>query len=116
VPETFASYHADFRYQLTPVGAAAVPFVAKRMHDGRFVIGTDRPRLLVSWQVTARRTDPVARAADFQVEVRKAASEQGRFLHPKLYGKSVRRSLMKRPASDRHAASRHLNVKDTSSD
>lgn len=99
--DEFARYHSDFRYQLTPVGAAVVPFVAKRMAGGRFVIGTDRPRTAVSWQVTGRRTDPAAREAAFKVDVRKDAGERGRFLQPRLYGKSVRRGI-KRPLAARH--------------
>ena len=111
VPEEFARYHGDFRYQLTPIGVAAVPFIAKGMARGRFVIGTERPGTKVSWQVTATRTDPAARDAAFQVSVRKDAAERGRFLQPRLYGKSARRGI-KRPMTNRRPLVAHRATKE----
>jgi hypothetical protein len=40
----------------------------------------------VSWQVTGIRHDAYANAHRIRTVVRKAAAEQGRYLHPELFG------------------------------
>lgn len=100
VPDLFARYHRDFRYQLTTVGAAAAAHVSRELRNGRFTVKTDRPRVKVSWQLTAVRDDPSARASEFRPTTAKRGSQRGRFLEPKVYGKSARRSIGGRAAGE----------------
>ena len=62
----------------------------------RFTIRTNKPNVEISWQVTAVRHDPYARAHPLVVEQQKPGSEQGTYLSPRLYGKSPRLSLAHR--------------------
>jgi hypothetical protein len=41
----------------------------------------------VSWQVTGIRHDPYAEQNRIQVEVDKAPTDKGSYLHPEVYGK-----------------------------
>ena len=50
----------------TVVGQFAQASIAKKEARNRFVIRTDKPRVDVSWQVTARRSDSYLRAHPFQ--------------------------------------------------
>jgi hypothetical protein len=74
----FARTHRDVRYQLTAVGAPASLFVAEELAGGRFVIGSDVPRLRVSWQITGVRRDAAARRQRFSVEAPKRATRAPR--------------------------------------
>jgi hypothetical protein len=65
--------------------------VGSEIANNRFTIRTDKPNVKVSWQVTARRSDPYMRAHPFQAEQAKTGLEQGRYVTPQAYGK---------PASD----------------
>ncbi len=58
----------DFRYQLTVVGQFAHAMVASEIHDHRFTIETDKPRVKVSWQVTGVRHDEVLRVHPYEAE------------------------------------------------
>jgi hypothetical protein len=86
MPAWFEALNADFRYQLTVLGQFAQAIVASEMQDGKFTIRTDKPNVKVSWQVTGIRHDPYAVANRTPVEESKPASEQGRYLHPDVYG------------------------------
>jgi|GEM_PF-4655151 len=92
VPDLFARMHTDFRYQLTVIGSMASASVAREMKQGRFTVRTDRPRVKVSWQVTAVRDDPAARANTFHASVPKRGAERGRMIEPSLYGKAASRA------------------------
>jgi hypothetical protein len=87
LPGYFQALNRDFRYQLTPIGQFAQAIVAREIARNRFTIRTDKPGVKVSWQVTGVRKDAWANAHRTQVELRKPAREQGRYLHPELYGK-----------------------------
>ena len=65
--------------------------VKKEIENNRFVVATNQPNVRVSWQVTAVRKDPYARAHPLVVEQPKTGSDLGRYLFPQGYG--VRRSL-----------------------
>ena len=52
------------------VGQFAQAIIAKKEARNRFVIRTDKPRVEVSWQVTARRNDAYLRAHPFH-DIRK---------------------------------------------
>jgi trimeric autotransporter adhesin len=86
MPAWFEALNADFRYQLTVLGQFAQAIVASEMQAGKFTIRTDKPNVKVSWQVTGIRHDPYAVAHRTPVEESKPASEQGRYLHPDVYG------------------------------
>ena len=89
MPAWFDALNRDFRYQLTPVGAAAPDLhVAAEMSGGRFSIAGGPPGLKVSWQVTGIRQDPFANAHRIPVTEDKPAGEKGTYLYPDLYGQS----------------------------
>ncbi|MGY1670341.1 hypothetical protein [Geodermatophilus sp. SYSU D00710] len=86
LPDFFAALNRDHRFQLTPIGALALATVESEITDNTFTIRTDKPGVTVSWQVTGVRQDPWAEANRIVVEQDKPLEEQGRFLHPGLYG------------------------------
>ena len=105
LPDWFETLNRDFRYQLTPIGAAAPDLhISAKVNGGTFAIAGGQPDLEVSWQVTGIRQDAWANANRIPVEVDKPAHDQGRYLHPDLYeeghGQPVKAILVGR----RHAA------------
>lgn len=96
VPEIFGRTHTDVRYQVTPIGRAAQPFIAKELADGRFTIDAGAAGVRLSWQLTGVRDDAAARRGAFQVEADKRPHEQGRYADPALYRRSSRRTLRPR--------------------
>jgi hypothetical protein len=90
MPRWFQALNRSFRYQLTVVGRAhweAKAAVWTEIKDNRFTIRTDQPNVKVSWLVTGIRHDRYANANPTQVIVPKPKAEQGRYVHPELYGK-----------------------------
>jgi hypothetical protein len=55
LPDDFEDRNRDFRYQLTVIGTFAQAIVANEIHNSRFHIKTNAPKVKVSWQVTAIR-------------------------------------------------------------
>jgi hypothetical protein len=88
LPDYFEALNRDFRYQLTVIGQFAQAIVGEEINRNRFTIRTDKPGVKVSWQVTGIRHDAYADAHRIQVEEEKAPQEQGRYLHPELFGAS----------------------------
>lgn len=86
LPDYFEALNRDFRYQLTVIGQFAQAIVAKEISRNRFKIRTSKPGVKVSWQVTGVRHDAYANAHRIQVEEDKSPQEQGRYLHPELFG------------------------------
>jgi hypothetical protein len=87
LPKWFEALNADFRYQLTAVGAAAPNLhVDQEIANHRFSIAGGAPGMKVSWQVTGVRHDAYAKAHPLAVEVRKSDKERGHYLHPDAYG------------------------------
>lgn len=82
LPDWFESLNGDFRYQLTPVGQFAQCMIAEKIKGNRFVIGTDKPQVEVSWQVTAIRHDSWAQKHRSPVEVEKAVADKGKLMRP----------------------------------
>jgi hypothetical protein len=76
LPAYFDRINTDLRYQLTVVGQFAQAIVAQKEADNRFVIRTDKPRVEVSWQVTARRNDAYLRAHPFHEIQNKTKADQ----------------------------------------
>ena len=90
LPKWFEALNADFRYQLTAIGGPAPNLhVAGEVADNKFAIGGGTPGLKVSWQVTAVRQDPWAKAHPLVTEEKKAGGKRGRYLHPEEHGKSA---------------------------
>jgi hypothetical protein len=90
LPSYFKALNQDFRYQLTPIGAPAPNLhVAERISGDFFKVAGGKPGLEVSWQVTGIRKDTYAEAHRIAPEVRKERINQGRYLHPREFGKSA---------------------------
>jgi hypothetical protein len=87
LPDWFEALNGDFRYQLTAMGAPGPNlYVAEKISGNRFEIAGGGPGMEVSWQVTGIRHDKYAEANAMSVESAKPADEQGKYLHPELYG------------------------------
>jgi hypothetical protein len=84
LPDYFGALNKECRYQLTAVGQFAQAMVAREVDQNQFVIATDKPRVTVSWQVTATRNDPWAVANRIEVDAEKTAAERGLYLHPEV--------------------------------
>lgn len=93
------------RYQLTPIGRSAAPYIARELADGRFTIDAGAEGVRISWQLTGLRTDASARSHRLDVESPKHGDERGRFLEPELYGRTAARSL--RGRAPKRLAARH---------
>jgi hypothetical protein len=85
LPGYFDRINTDLRYQLTVVGQFAQAIIAKKEADNQFMIRTDKPRVEVSWQVTARRNDAYLRAHPFHEIQNKTKANQA--ITGQLHGK-----------------------------
>lgn len=87
LPKWFEALNADFRYQLTAIGAAAPNLhIAQEIANHQFSIAGGGPGMKVSWQVTGVRHDAYAKTHPLTVEVRKPEKERGHYLHPDAFG------------------------------
>lgn len=87
LPVWFDALNADFRYQLTAIGAAAPGlFIAEEIAHQRFKIAGGTAGLKVSWQITATRQDAWAKAHRLVVEEDKPINRRGLYLHPAEHG------------------------------
>jgi hypothetical protein len=86
LPEWFEALNKDFRYQLTPMGAAFVPYVSEEIARNQFKIAGGIRGKKVSWQVTGIRHDAFANANRIAVEETKPAAAVGTYLHPEAFG------------------------------
>jgi len=93
LPDYFEALNRDFRYQLTVIGQFAQAIVATKIAHNKFVIRTSKPQVEVSWQVTGIRQDAYANANRIPVEEDKPAAEQGRYLHPEVFGQPATKSV-----------------------
>jgi len=100
LPDYFEALNQDFRYQLTVIGGQfAQAIVARKIANNRFVIRTSKPRVEVSWQVTGIRHDAYANAYRIPVEEGKPPQEQGRYLHPEVFGASEQQAIGATPSA-----------------
>jgi hypothetical protein len=98
LPDYFEAINRDPRYTLTPIGAPMPNLhVAVEIQGNRFKIAGGAPNQRVSWRVEAVRNDPYVRQRGFQAEREKPRTEQGKYLHPELYGQPAERAV--RPAA-----------------
>jgi hypothetical protein len=89
-----AQFRDDFRYQLTPIGAAMPNLhVAEEIEGDTFRIAGGVPGMKVSWLLTGIRHDPYAEANRVVVQQTKPAGELGTYLHPELYGQPASLAL-----------------------
>jgi hypothetical protein len=87
LPAWFDALNADFRYQLTAIGASAPGlFIAEEIAHHRFKIAGGSDGLKVSWHVTATRQDVWAKAHRLVVEEDKPIHHRGLYLHPMEHG------------------------------
>ena len=88
MPDYFEALNNDFRYQLTPLGAAAPNLhVKEELRNGRFVVAGAAPSQRICWQLTGIRKDPWAVTNTLVVERDKPGREKGRYKHPEVYGR-----------------------------
>jgi hypothetical protein len=94
LPDWFEALNRDFRYQLTAIGGPAQGlYIAEEVKGNQFRIAGGVPRMKVSWQVTAVRSDAVMRQRPFKAEEDKAAGERGTYLTPEAFGQPEERSM-----------------------
>ncbi len=94
LPTWFESINADFRYQITAVGAPAPNLhIAQEIAANQFKISGGPPKTKVCWQVTGIRKDAWAKANPILVETKKSNEERGHYLHPELHGAPTERHL-----------------------
>jgi hypothetical protein len=87
MPEWFSALNRDFRYQLTAIGSGAPKLhIAEEMHGNQFRIGGGKKGMRVSWEVTGIRQDAWANAHRIPNEETKPTNQQGKYLHPELFG------------------------------
>jgi len=101
LPEWFEALNRDYRYQLTAIGKAAPDLhISEEVAGGRFSIAGGKAGQKVSWQVTGIRQDAWAKANRIPTEVEKSPEDQGRYLHPELFGgEAIREITRGRPNS-----------------
>ncbi|WP_022824288.1 hypothetical protein [Hymenobacter norwichensis] len=85
LPDYFEALNRDFRYQLTPISAAFTPYVLAEVSGNQFRIA-GQPGGKVSWQVTGIRHDKWADTHRIPNAERKEPENQGKYLHPALFG------------------------------
>ncbi len=96
MPDYFEALNAEFRYQLTAVGAPMPNlYVATEIQNGVFVIAGGVAGAKVSWQVTGTRQDSFARENRLPVEEWKQGREVGKLLHPTAFGRSSEEGIDK---------------------
>jgi len=101
LPDWFGALNKDFRYQLTPLGHngwGARAVVWNEIRNNRFTIRSE-PHVKISWQVTGVRHDPYANVHRIQTVVPKGGAD-GKYVHPRLYGKPMTKSVVVLPGMD----------------
>jgi hypothetical protein len=102
LPEYFETLNRDFRYQLTPLGAAMPELhVAREVEGNVFAIAGGVAGKRVSWQVTGVRRDPWAEQNRIEVEQYKPDWMRGAYLHPEAYGQPASSSARLRERGQR---------------
>ena len=94
LPEWFQAINRDFRYSLTPIGAAASGlYIAQEISNSHFKIAGGVAGVKVSWQVTGVRSDRGLLIRPFRAEQDKPERERGTYLNPEAYGQVEERSI-----------------------
>ncbi len=106
LPDWFEALNGDFRYQLTAMGAAFVPYIADEIAGNQFRIAGGVSGRKVSWQVTGIRRDAFANANRIQVEEMKPATAVGTYLNPEAFGLPAERGLSTAAIADSTGAAK----------
>ena len=114
LPDWFEALNGDFRYQLTPMGAAFVPYIADEIAGNQFKIGGGVSGRKVSWQVTGIRRDAFANANRIQVEEMKPSAAVGTYLHPEAFGQAVEKGRSAITATDSTGTAKDRKVERAS--
>ena len=94
LPEWFQEINRDFRYSLTPIGAAGSGlYIAQEITNGRFQIAGGVAGVKVSWQVTGVRSDRALLIHPFRAEQDKPVRERGTYLNPEAWGQAEERGI-----------------------
>ncbi len=94
LPHYFDSLNADYRYQLTAIGAAMPGLhVAEVIEGNVFVVGGGVAHKQVSWEVTGVRIDASASYRPIVVEEDKAEKHRGKYLDPEAHGFGSERAI-----------------------
>ncbi|MBV8068229.1 MAG: hypothetical protein JO113_09670 [Candidatus Eremiobacteraeota bacterium] len=95
LPVWFNALNERFRYQLTPVGAAAPQLhIADEVAESQFRIAGGAPNQRVCWQVTGVRKDLWAETHPLAVEEQKTGADRNHYLNPELFGRPEDQSVM----------------------
>lgn len=97
LPDYVSAININFSYQLTPIGAFAGLFIAKKMENGTFSIAGAQPGMEVSWQLTGTRNDAYMRNKPNagQVEVDKRDADKGKYLQPEYHNQPASKGIFK---------------------
>ncbi|MFK8165632.1 MAG: hypothetical protein AB8H12_24505 [Lewinella sp.] len=87
LPAYFEALNGDCHYQLTCIGGFAQVYVKTEISGNQFSIAGGRAGMKVSWQVSARRDDPWAKAHSYEAEEDKDPIDKGKYYYPEGYGK-----------------------------
>jgi hypothetical protein len=91
----FEALNKEFRYQLTPIGAAGPNLhIAEEISKQRFKIAGGSSGMKVCWQVTGIRQDAFAKVNPLVVEQDKLANERDYYLHPEAHGYPAQKSIV----------------------
>ncbi|HYG98453.1 MAG TPA: hypothetical protein VD837_04925 [Terriglobales bacterium] len=75
LPDYFSALNKDFRYQLTPIGAAAPNlYISQEINGNQFSIAGGPAYKRISWQITGVRNDTYAQQNPLEVEQLKAVA------------------------------------------
>jgi hypothetical protein len=94
LPDWFEALNERFRYQLTPIGAAAPNLhVSSPLSGNAFTIAGGPAGGTVCWQVTGVRHDAYAVAHPLVVEAEKVDAERGLYRTPEAFGEPASRGI-----------------------
>jgi len=98
LPAYVNAINIDFSYQLTPIGAFAGLYIAKKIENGMFVIAGALPGMEVSWQLTGRRNDAYLQKYPeaAKVETEKAEGDKGLYIRPELYNQPAEKGIFRK--------------------
>ena len=96
LPNYFEAINRDYRYQLTVIDASddfVLAKVVQEIQNNQFVIRTSKPNVKVSWRVEAIRNDLWVQRYGYVTELEKPQWNQGKYLHPELYGLPIEQGI-----------------------
>ena len=96
LPNYFEAINRDYRYQLTVIDASddfVLAKVVQEIQNNQFVIRTSKPNVKVSWRVEAIRNDLWVQRYGYVTEQEKPQWNQGKYLHPELYGLPIEQGI-----------------------